>query len=340
MHHPQIPPALTQSLAIHVLCCNQSPVWSLKKNKKHLKKTKELEVWWISRFSLEQAHCLYFGLWHTGWGISRVGRWWIIHPVARRVERHPDSCRRSSTIKDKYGYVSHVYSAAPGRLLSKERWWNFATGSRRDRTGGPTRLLGVLKMKNRLSRNPIWAIKIMKNGNNSEGERELWSHHCFLLMHIIYPKLKTRCSEARENGSSDCQCHQRDHSSAKRARIQHQKDSFDFPPLPRRLCVCSSPHKYFISHLMRAFVCLPHKAQWAVSGSGSQLFSAPVPVRRRKVSSDASHFDAGLVLFSTDIDQEERWSKQSSLLRTFFSATILLHVLQAEHIASEQMRQP
>lgn len=57
-----------------------------------------------------------FWLWHTGWGISRVGRRWIIHPVARRVERRPDSCRRSSAIKDKYGYVSHVYSAAPGRV--------------------------------------------------------------------------------------------------------------------------------------------------------------------------------------------------------------------------------
>lgn len=50
--------------------------------------------------------------------------------------------------------------------------------------------------------------------------------------------------------------------------------------LPSRadFCVCSSPHEYFISHLMRRFARLPHKAQRAVFGSGCQIFSAPVPV--------------------------------------------------------------
>lgn len=105
----------TQSPAPCMLFCKQStynsPVWS---------KTTSRRLWRITSvvdFALfPRASTLFlFWLWHTGWGISRVGRRWIIHPLARRVEQRPDSCRRSSTIKDKYGYVSHVYSAAPGR---------------------------------------------------------------------------------------------------------------------------------------------------------------------------------------------------------------------------------
>lgn len=94
---------------------DNSPVWS---------KTTSTRLWRITSvmdFALfPRASTLFlFWLWHTGWGISCVGRRWIIHLVARRVERRPDSCRRSSAIKDKYGYVSHVYSAASGqaRLL-------------------------------------------------------------------------------------------------------------------------------------------------------------------------------------------------------------------------------
>lgn len=155
----------TQSPAPCMLFCKQStynsPVWS---------KTTSRRLWRITSvvdFALfPRASTLFlFWLWHTRWGISRVGRRWIIHPLARRVEQRPDSCRRSSTIKDKYGYVSHVYSANSSphvRCRRRAGETLHVNHGRHDSRGGLTGLLGVLDKKNIHSRNPIWVIKSWK----------------------------------------------------------------------------------------------------------------------------------------------------------------------------------
>lgn len=75
----------------------------------------------------------------------------------------------------------------------------------------------------------------MKNGNNSGGKRALESS--------LFPVGADNLSNikkcvARRHGKMDqlIVCHQRDHSSTKGARIQHQRDRFDFPPA-QTLCL-------------------------------------------------------------------------------------------------------
>lgn len=155
--------------------------------------------------------------------------------MARRVERRPDSCRRSSAIKDKYGYVSHVYSGCAGaKLVSSPPLSKLAppkvgasTAARRDRRGGLTGLLGVLKNDKYTLQESNLRHKIMKNGSNSKMKKKKpWTYHWFLLAHIIYLTFLKKKTERREQkkkkkGWADCLCHQHDHSSTKRALIQH-----------------------------------------------------------------------------------------------------------------------
>lgn len=164
--------------------------------------------------------------------------------MTRRVERHPDSCRRSSAIKDKYGYVSHVYSAAPGRtrlLVSAvggalvelcTSTTGAMTAEVADRTPGCSTEERYPLQESNLSH------KNMKNGSNSKKNAPktnvgldflfaVGAHHLSNINKVI----------ARSaNGSADWLCLQQDHSSTRRALLQHYRDSCDFPPFLHRHC--------------------------------------------------------------------------------------------------------
>lgn len=117
---------------------------------------------------------------------------------------------------------------------SKGHWWNFARGCRHDSRGGLTGLLGVVERKKIYIQESNLSRKIARNGSNSKNKtNKKWSlglsvAHNLCNINKYIPQ--------SWNGSADWLCQQQDHSSTRRALLQHQRDSCDFPPFLRILC--------------------------------------------------------------------------------------------------------